>query len=316
MIKNKKVNYRQTILGFGLLSMVWTAHADVLVILPETGPLARASSSIKLGISTAYQAMGAKTVLKFVNTDQKTMSAVLKQNVNKQTQMIIGPLARQDVEEIIKLAPKVPVLALNEVAIKHPNVMQFSLSKNDDAAALIDAMQNDQVAKLYIFQQAETAQENKAFFNAVSEQFKGQIELVNNVPAKMVKSEGLLLLGNYAWIRQIKKLPVRNLYMQALAVEDSQPLPKGIKFCDVPSLYIADWKDVLIAYQQNPTPMAYQRLYAFGGDAWQITQSYLEKSKQTTIDFNGRTGKIHIENNRVDRQPICFVSNGKGLAVT
>lgn len=316
MIKNKKVNYRQTILGFGLLSMVWTAHADVLVILPETGPLARASSSIKLGISTAYQAMGAKTVLKFVNTDQKTMSAVLKQNVNKQTQMIIGPLARQDVEEIIKLAPKVPVLALNEVAIKHPNVMQFSLSKNDDAAALIDAMQNDQVAKLYIFQQAETAQENKAFFNAVSEQFKGQIELVNNVPAKMVKSEGLLLLGNYAWIRQIKKLPVRNLYMQALAVEDSQPLPKGIKFCDVPSLYIADWKDVLIAYQQNPTPMAYQRLYAFGGDAWQITQSYLEKSKQATIDFNGRTGKIHIENNRVDRQPICFFSNGKGLAVT
>lgn len=316
MIKNKKVNYRQTILGFGLLSMIWTAHADVLVILPETGPLARASSSIKLGISTAYQATGSKTVLKFVNTDQKTMSAVLKQNVNKQTQMIIGPLARQDVEEIIKLAPKVPVLALNEVAIKHPNVMQFSLSKNDDAAALIDAMQNDQVAKLYIFQQAETAQENKAFFNAVSEQFKGQIELVNNVPAKMVKSEGLLLLGNYAWIRQIKKLPVRNLYMQALAVEDSQPLPKGIKFCDVPSLYIADWKDVLIAYQQNPTPMAYQRLYAFGGDAWQITQSYLEKSKQATIDFNGRTGKIHIENNRVDRQPICFVSNGKGLAVT
>ena len=106
MIKNKKVNYRQTVLGLGLMSMMWMAHADVLVILPETGPLARASSSIKLGISTAYQAMGAKTVLKFVNSDQKSMSAVLKQQVDQHTQMIIGPLARHDVDEMLNLHPK------------------------------------------------------------------------------------------------------------------------------------------------------------------------------------------------------------------
>ncbi|NNP72150.1 hypothetical protein A7P53_06680 [Acinetobacter defluvii] len=315
MINNKKVNYRQTVLGLGLMSMIFTTHADVLVILPETGPLARASSSIKLGISTAYQATGAKTVLKFVNTDQKSMNAILKQHVNKQTQMIIGPLARQDVEEVIKLAPKVPVLALNEVAIQHPHVLQFSLSKNDDAGALINTMQTDHITKLYVLQQAETAQESKAFFNALSAQFQGQIELVKNIPTKMMKTEGLLLLGNYAWIRRLKKLPIQNLYMQALAVEDSQPLPKGIKFCDVPSLYMADWKDVMIAYQQNPTPMAYQRLYAFGGDAWQITQQYLSKTKTANIDFNGRTGKIHIENNQIARQPMCFVSTGKGLAV-
>lgn len=315
MIKNKKVNYRQTLFGLGLLSMMITAQAEVLVILPETGPLARASNSIKLGISTAYQATGAKTVLKFVNTEQKTMSAVLKQNINKQTQMIIGPLVRADVEDLIKLAPKIPVLALNEVALKHPNVLQFSLSKNDDAAALINTIENDQVNKLYILQQSENIQENKAFFNALSEQFEGQIQIVNDVPTKMVKNEGLVLLGNYAWIRQLKKLPVRNLYMQALAVEDSQPLPKGIKFCDVPSLYISEWSDVLKAYQQSPTTMAYQRLYAFGGDAWQITQSYITQPQIKKLDFKGRTGKIHIENHRVDREPMCFVSTGKGLAI-
>ena len=315
MIKNKKVNYRQTLFGLGLLSMMITAQAEVLVILPETGPLARASNSIKLGISTAYQATGAKTVLKFVNTEQKTMSAVLKQNINKQTQMIIGPLVRADVEDLIKLAPKIPVLALNEVALKHSNVLQFSLSKNDDAAALINTIENDQVNKLYILQQSENIQENKAFFNALSEQFEGQIQIVNDVPTKMVKNEGLVLLGNYAWIRQLKKLPVRNLYMQALAVEDSQPLPKGIKFCDVPSLYISEWSDVLKAYQQSPTTMAYQRLYAFGGDAWQITQSYITQPQIKKLDFKGRTGKIHIENHRVDREPMCFVSTGKGLAI-
>lgn len=315
MIKNKKVNYRQIVLGLGLMSMMWMAHADVLVILPETGPLARASSSIKLGISTAYQAMGAKTVLKFVNSDQKSMSAVLKQQVDQHTQMIIGPLARHDVEEIVKLAPKVPVLALNEVTIKHPNVMQFSLSKKEDAAALMRTMQADQINKLYILQQPETIEENKAFLNAVSQQFQGQIEILNNIPTKMVKSEGLLLLGNYAWIRQLKKLPVRNLYMQALAVEDSQPLPKGIKFCDVPSLYLPDWKDVLTAYQQNPTPMPYQRLYAFGGDAWQIAQIYLAQSKQSTIDFHGRTGEIHFEHQQIKRRPMCFISTGTSLAL-
>lgn len=315
MIKNKKLNYRQTLCGLGLLSIMITAQAEVLVILPETGPLARASNSIKLGISTAYQATGAKTVLKFVNTDQKLISAVLKQNINKQTQMIIGPLGRTDVEEIIKFSPKIPVLALNEVTLKHPNVVQFSLSKNDDAAALIDTIERDGVNKLYILQQPENIQDSKAFFNALSEQFQGQIQIVNSVPVKMVKSEGLLLLGNYAWISQLKKLPVKNLYMQAVAVEDSQPLPKGMKFCDVPSLYISEWSDVLKAYQQSPTTMAYQRLYAFGGDAWQITQSYITQPQMKNLDFKGRTGKIHIENNRIDREPMCFVSTGKGLAI-
>jgi outer membrane PBP1 activator LpoA protein len=55
--------------------------------------------------------------------------------------LIVGPLAKNEVEQIVAINPKVRILALNEVETQSPNVIQFSLSKQDDAYALKQIMQ-------------------------------------------------------------------------------------------------------------------------------------------------------------------------------
>lgn len=46
-----------------LAALISPAYADVLVILPESGPMARAGESIKRGFMSAYTASGSKEKL-------------------------------------------------------------------------------------------------------------------------------------------------------------------------------------------------------------------------------------------------------------
>lgn len=59
--------------------------------------------------------------------------------------------------------------------------------------------------------------------------------------------------------------------------------------------------------------MSYQRLIAFGGDAWQITQYYLNNKKIRNIEFQGRTGMIRVSDQGIQRTPSCFQQSAKGL---
>lgn len=315
MIKNLKISGIKKLLGLALMSVMINVQAEVLVILPESGPMARAGLSIKQGIVNAYQASGSSIPLKFVNADQKTMKVILKQNVNKKTQMIIGPLARKDVEALLDLKPKVPVLALNEVLQKNNNVWQFSLSKNDDALALLNSVDHDQIKKLYVIRESGTEADSINFVNSLLANFNGEVDPVDSIPPSLYQGEGILYLGSHKWLLNLKAIQKQYIYTHAIAVEDSQPMPKGIKFCDVPALYFPEWPDVLKAYKENPVSMPYQRLYAFGGDAWQITEQLLLHPTNRTLNINGRTGKIKIEGNRIERNPICFEKRKNKLVV-
>lgn len=72
-------------MSFILYCILSHAQAEVLVILPESGPLARAGLSIKQGFMSAYQASDLKMPIRFVNSDKKQIAQLLKQNVNKKT---------------------------------------------------------------------------------------------------------------------------------------------------------------------------------------------------------------------------------------
>ena len=97
-MKNKIVlNSIKRLVCLGIIGFTIQVHAEILVILPETGPMSRAGLSIKQGILNASHASKNQIPLKFVDSDQKPIKTILKQNVNKKTKMIIGPLARPDV---------------------------------------------------------------------------------------------------------------------------------------------------------------------------------------------------------------------------
>ena len=76
--------------------------------------------------------------------------------------------------------------------------------------------------------------------------------------------QGLLYLGNAEGLAAIPELSHKRMYTVANAISEQHRPPKGIKFCDVPVLYLADWPDVVQAYAKEPVEMSYQRLIAFG----------------------------------------------------
>lgn len=79
MINNKKV-----LLLISLFSFMQTMQAEVLVILPETGPLARAASSVKQGFMSAYEASGSQEQLKFVNSYGQNMKSLFAKHIKTQ----------------------------------------------------------------------------------------------------------------------------------------------------------------------------------------------------------------------------------------
>ncbi|CAB1214482.1 penicillin-binding protein activator [Acinetobacter bouvetii] len=301
MLNNKKI-----LMGFMLYCIFNHAQAEVLVILPESGPLARAGLSIKQGFMSAYQASGSKTALKFVNSDKKKIAQLLKQYVNKKTQMVVGPLARNEVEDLIRARPKLQVLALNEVSPQLPNVWQFSLSKTDDAYALNQVLQQEQIKELYILRQKNAEVDNELFLMALLTEGDYPLNMVDQVPQTLNKHSGLLLLGSNEWLNSLEHLPRKHIYTLPNAIEERQVLPQGVKFCDAPALYRLAWPDVIQAYQQNPVSMPYQRLLAFGGDAWHIIMQYLEQPNVKSIEFQGRSGMVQISQNQIRRIPQCF----------
>lgn len=335
--KLDKLNYKKGMVGLSLAGLIFQAQAEVLVILPESGPMARAGNSIKQGIVAAQQASIAKLPFKFVNSDQKNIKDVLKTNVNKKTQMVIGPLDRNDVEILIQDNPKIPVLALNEVTAQHPNVWQFSLSKDEDATALLNVLKKDKIKQIYVMRQQGTEQNTLSFINALYKKFDGHVAIVETMP-QLKSKDGLLLLGNNVWINSLNAIPKKRVYAQAISIEENQSIPLGLKFCDVPGIYQNTWKDLIELSRKQPTSMAYQRLYAFGGDAWQIAEQMILNPTVKTMKFNGRTGLLKLNDpfsqskmtqsktiqsneaqlnrnliNRVERTPICFENTAKGL---
>lgn len=307
------LNNKNNLMGFILYCIFNQAQAEVLVILPESGPMARAGLSVKQGFMSAYQASGQKTPIKFVNSNKKQISQLLKINVNKKTQMVIGPLARNEVEGLIKSKPKVRVLALNEVTDQSDNVWQFSLSKKDDAYALNQILQKDKIKQLYVFRQPGTEVDSELFLMSLVSQIDYPLTLVEEIPEKLNKQSSLLLLGNNEWLNSLAKLPSKNVYVLANAIEQHQAIPQGARFCDAPALYDLGWSDVIKAYQHNPVSMPYQRLLAFGGDTWHIAQQYLDEPNLKSIEFEGRTGLIKISNNHIQRIPHCYENTRKGI---
>lgn len=73
------------------------------------------------------------------------MDYIFKKKVNNKIKLVVGPLARTDIDAVMQLEPKLPVLALNDVNQHAENVWQFSLSKQHDAAALTQLLKNDRI---------------------------------------------------------------------------------------------------------------------------------------------------------------------------
>lgn len=286
------------------------AQAEVLVILPASGNMSAAADSVRDGLQSAYYAGKNQPTLRFVDNSRRSIQDILNKEVNAKTDLVIGPLAREQVEHLMVYKPKVKVLALNQVAQSAHNVWQFALSPDEDARALTHQMVQDGVSEVLVVTQPEQQRATSRVRESMSRLWGNKLIDVGQLPAKLDAHQGLLLLGDNAWITNLG-VPAKRIYTIPLAVVQKASMPVGVQFCDTPGLYAATWPDLIDAYKKKPVDMAYQRLLAFGGDAWEIATHIL--NGEAKAEFAGRTGTIHINQNVIDRQPQCMQVTKSGL---
>lgn len=123
--------------GLGdLAATASTAVQQIAVLLPLSGNLEPQGAAIRNGMLMSYKENQGQFTLNFYDTQSKSTSDLYQQAIQEGADMIIGPLLKDRVAELLKINPTVPVLALNELdqPIVNDSTYYFSLSAAADAA--------------------------------------------------------------------------------------------------------------------------------------------------------------------------------------
>lgn len=119
-----------------LLEVELTTPLQAAVMLPLSGNLAVQGQAIQNGILMSYKQSGGQLKVKFYDTQAHAIPALYSQALKDGADIIIGPLLKDRVQELMTLKPTVPVLALNEIdkPVTGDKYYYFSLSAASDAA--------------------------------------------------------------------------------------------------------------------------------------------------------------------------------------
>ncbi|EKP0293636.1 penicillin-binding protein activator [Aeromonas veronii] len=123
--------------GLGdLATTASTSVQQIAVLLPLSGNLEPQGAAIRNGMLMSYKENQGQFTLNFYDTQSKSTGDLYKQAIQEGADMIIGPLLKDRVEELLKANPTVPVLALNELdkPVVNDTTYYFSLSAAADAA--------------------------------------------------------------------------------------------------------------------------------------------------------------------------------------
>jgi outer membrane PBP1 activator LpoA protein len=136
------------------------APKKIVLMLPMSGKLERASQAIVDGFfATFYNQKEARPQVSIINVDDySNISDALAAANEKQPDVIIGPLQKNNVAQVGRLVLPYPVIALNQLDINlHPkNLYHFSLSAEDEIHELITFAKQEGATKAAILNIQDT----------------------------------------------------------------------------------------------------------------------------------------------------------------
>lgn len=105
----------------------WAESQPIVVMLSSTTQIGQAANEQLLVGVRRY--LPVDQVLKVVRLDdfahfQAAWQAILALS----PKLVISPLHKSDVQQLIQLSPKIPVIALNQIALSHSKVWQFAIN--------------------------------------------------------------------------------------------------------------------------------------------------------------------------------------------
>lgn len=118
------------------------SNAHVAVLLPLSGRNARIGGELRDGMLSAFYRTPTeqRIPLRFYDTQRDPLFNLLRKATEDGAVAIIGPLLKDDVTEMARLQPTLPVLALNALPDATPSpsnrFLQFALAPEDEARAI------------------------------------------------------------------------------------------------------------------------------------------------------------------------------------
>lgn len=313
----------------------------IALLLPSKGPHASAAKTIREGFFAAYYKNNTKdsSVKVFDTGEGSQIQEAYQQAIADQSDFIIGPLTKPEVQAIVKMRPEIPVLALNtltESTSLPKNMFQFGLIPEDEVTAVAElARRNGHHSTLILTPQTDWGKRMAIAFKQNFEAKGGRvIEIMPIEPGQDLSSkiktllqvkaddyrrdaDMLFLISSPDMARQIKSL--LNYYADTLpvyatsTVYSGTPSPvkdqdlNGVHFCDMPwVLQEANSSEKnsssiakLVGSSRSP------RFFALGMDAFELTKQMGQH--HTLSHIAGMTGELSYnkEQHRITRSLVC-----------
>lgn len=322
----------------------------ITLLLPLQGEYATPAQAIRDGfIAAAYAAGDHPDIIVIDSSKTSDIETAYQQAVATQPQIIVGPLAKQDVQSLAtRSSLPVVTLALNNIDTGNPlpqNLYQFGLSPQDEAQQVAKQAWRDGYHQAVIitpqgswgkgiaqaFAQHFTQQNGQIIANLAFDKQKDihqQIKtLAQRLTTQNIATSAILLAADPNTARHIhaslKFNYANNVTIYAISLLYSgTPNPttdrdlENITFCDMP--WILDSENTLRNQIQQLWPSlanTQSRLYGLGIDAYAVANNLRQADSGFLDNFHmiGVTGNLSLNAERhIVRQLSCAkFQNGK-----
>lgn len=115
---------------------------QIAILLPQTGKFAKAGQTVREGFLNAYYnnlSPEQQQNIKFYDTSKNNLNTIYQQAVTDGADVIIGPLAKSEVQQLSSRSLEKPTIALNyssSTRSTSTNLFEFGLLPEDDARQL------------------------------------------------------------------------------------------------------------------------------------------------------------------------------------
>jgi len=135
--------------------------AHVGLVLPLSGPLARAGQAVRDGFVVAYLQQGNSPdvpTVSFYDSETMPLPQLYEQLLVDGVDLIVGPLRKELVAELNALTPELPVLALNYLDTspdESSSILQLGLAIEDEAASIVHELNDRSIESVLVFHNYE-----------------------------------------------------------------------------------------------------------------------------------------------------------------
>lgn len=312
---------------------------NVAIILPISGPLKKAATAIKNGILSAYFATDDKPILKIYDSHTERIEDIFDK-IKNTSDIIIGPLTKENIALLSSLNNKIPTIALNAIPEIKENLYELDLRVEDEALQMANFAFLQGKRKAFI----ATSTNNKStrIFNALKDQWLklgGEIiattqtdslkEAINEIQNSLLIQESkdrFEDLKNNIHYTKINFTPRRRQDIDSifLAIDDTQakniaPLFGYFYTGNIPqyatsSIYNKKTKHDLRKIIQPTQPWRKDnsipnKFFAIGLDAYKLTSNINKLLVIPRAYILGQTGLFYLDSQQHLKRKLLFSSN-------